>query len=70
MVIIEIFAVMYYAIGLILSIVWWTKENKLQYDEEKNSKQGVEDSMAVLLLLFFTLFWPIKLIKNITKKKN
>lgn len=58
-----IVTIVYFAIGLVLTLMWWNDEYKAEYEYER-SEGEVEEPMAVLLLLGLFLFWPIKLFKN------
>jgi hypothetical protein len=51
--------IIYFVIGMILSIWWWEKEYKVEDEDE------LEKSTVCLFLLFLTFFWPVKLIKNL-----
>jgi hypothetical protein len=53
----------YLAIGIIMAFIWWNDEYKAEYEYEKENGD-TEDSMAIILLLLFTCFWPFKLVKN------
>ena len=59
----QVILIAYFVIGLVLALVWWNDEYKPEYEYEKNTDE-VEESMAVLLIVFLMFFWPIKLIKN------
>ena len=51
--------IIYFVIGMILSIWWWEKEYKVEDEDE------LEKGTVCLFLLFLTFFWPVKLIKNL-----
>ena len=51
--------IIYFVIGMVLSIWWWEKEYKIEDEDE------LEKGTVCLFLLFLTFFWPIKLIKNL-----
>lgn len=53
----------YLIVGFIMAFIWWNNEYKAEYEYEKENGNA-EDSMAVILLLLFTCFWPVKLVKN------
>jgi len=53
----------YLIVGIILTFIWWHDEYEPEYELEK-ANGNAEDSMAVLLLLLFTCFWPFKAVKN------
>jgi hypothetical protein len=46
-----------------MAFIWWNDEYKAEYEYEK-ANGNAEDSMAILLLLLFTCFWPFKVVKN------
>ena len=54
----------YFLIGFILTYIWWKDEYEADYELEKEEEDGVEKSMAVLLLVCLVLFWPLKAVKN------
>ena len=59
----------YLFIGLILALYWL--DNDYAESHEKAVKDGVEDKgMTNIFLLLLMFFWPIKVIKNITRKKR
>jgi hypothetical protein len=51
--------IIYFVIGMVLSIWWWEKEYKVEDEDE------LEKGTVCLFLLFLTFFWPVKLIKNL-----
>jgi hypothetical protein len=59
----QVILIAYFVIGLVLALVWWNDEYKPEYEYEKDADE-VEESMAVLLIVFLMFFWPVKLIKN------
>ena len=61
--IIEIAVLVYFVVGLILSLVWWEQEYKVEYEYEKEYGE-VESGMAILHMTWLMIFWPIKLLKN------
>jgi len=62
--IVEVIVLVYFALGLILSFMWWHDEYEPQYKYYELSENGVDKPMAVLLLLGLTVFWPFKFFKN------
>ena len=58
-----IITILYFAIGTSLAFMWWNDEYKVKYEYAKENGNA-EDSMAIILLLLFTCFWPVKLVKN------
>lgn len=64
-----IISVSYFIIGFILSIYWFNKEYAESYNEAVANK-NIEKGMSSISMLGFMLFWPIKLVKNIIKKKR
>ena len=63
----NIIVVSYFIIGFILTICWWNNEYQVNYevDEEENF---TEIPMAILYLLMWFFFWPIKMIINLMKQ--
>ena len=59
----EWFVVIYFAIGFVCSLMWWNDEYKADYELARKNG-SVETSMASLLLLMMTVFWPLKAIMN------
>ena len=59
----QVILIAYFVMGLVLALMWWNDEYKPEYEYEKDTDE-VEESMAVLLIVFLMFFWPIKLIKN------
>ncbi len=53
----------YFLVGIILAYIWWKDEYEPEYEYEKEM-DGVEEPMAVLLLVALALFWPFKVVKN------
>lgn len=53
----------YFLVGIILAYIWWKDEYELEYEYEKEM-DGVEEPMAVLLLVALVFFWPFKVVKN------
>ena len=51
--------IIYFVIGMVLSIWWWEKEYKVEDEDE------LEKGTVCLFLLFLTFFWPVKLVKNL-----
>ena len=47
----NLYLAIYIIVGLFLSIFWWNKKYKRDYDYAKAKEDGVEDGMAVLFLL-------------------
>ena len=64
-----ILSVSYFVIGFVLAIYWFNKEYAKSYDEAV-ANNNVEKGMSSISMLGFMIFWPIKLIKNIVKKKR
>lgn len=62
-----IYSVIYIVIGVVLAFYWFDKEYKEEYNKVKEEEGAVEDSIVCLLLLFFMVFWPIKLLYNFFK---
>jgi hypothetical protein len=54
--------IIYFVIGMILSIWWWEKEYKVEDEDE------LEKGTVCLFLLFLTFFWPVKLVKNLIER--
>ena len=59
----QVILIAYFVIGLALALMWWNDEYKPEYEYEKDTDE-VEESMAVLLIVFLMFFWPVKFIKN------
>jgi len=53
----------YFLVGIILAYIWWKDEYEPEYEYEKEM-DGVEEPMAVLLLVALVFFWPFKVVKN------
>ena len=65
----EIFVCVYFAVGIILSFYWFDNDYSEEYEEAV--KSGVaEKGAAGLLILLFSLLWPIKLIKRWLRNRN
>ena len=63
--ILSIIFISYFVIGLILSVYWWNKEYKSNYEYDKeNEEVYVEEPMVMIFLAFMVLFWPFVLLKN------
>ncbi len=60
----------YFTIGILLSIIWFKKEYEPEYKELEKSEEGVEKGMAELIMMFMAITWPIKLVYNLIKKKK
>ena len=58
-----IVTIVYFAVGLVLTLMWWNDEYKAEYEYEREEGE-VEEPMAILLLVGLLFFWPIKLVKN------
>lgn len=59
----EIGTIIYFLIGMVCSYHWFEEDYGKEYRELKKNKE-VEDGMAVMVLLFMTIFWlPIFLYK-------
>lgn len=58
-----IITILYFAIGTSLAFMWWNDEYKVKYEYAKKCGEA-EDAMAILLLIFFMFFWPLKIVKN------
>ena len=56
----------YLVVGIILSNHWFNDEFQKDYDELSKTG-GIEDGMAVLLMLIMAVFWPIKLMYNLIR---
>ena len=52
--------IVYFIIGMILTVYWWFAEYKQSYEECK-SKGECEESMVILLWIFTTYIWPVVL---------
>ncbi len=64
-----IISVSYFVIGFVLAIYWFNKEYAESY-KEAVANNNVENGMSSIMMLGFMIFWPIKLTKNIIKKKR
>ena len=64
----NLYLAIYIIVGLFLSIFWWNKKYKRDYDYAKAKEDGVEDGMAVLFLLILMTFWPLVAIYKLIKK--
>ena len=53
----------YFLVGIILAYIWWKDEYEPEYEYEKEM-DGVEEPMAVLLLVGLVLFWPFNAVKK------
>ena len=62
------YIVVYFIIGIILSIYWWNKEYEEDYEKLKKMNE-VDESGTMIFLMFLTVFWPIKFIKNLINKR-
>jgi hypothetical protein len=60
----NIIVVSYFIIGFILTICWWNNKYQVNYevDEEENF---TEIPMAILHLLMWFFFWPIKMVRSL-----
>ena len=57
----------YILIGLAVSLYIWKRDYEEEYEEVKRNEGNVEDSMAIILLLIITMFWPIVIIYKTVK---
>jgi hypothetical protein len=65
----SIITTVYFVVGGILTFYWFNKEYSENY--EKQVKDGLEEKgMVNIFLLLLWVFWPIKLIKNIIRRKK
>lgn len=60
----EYIIIVYFAVGVILSFMWWNDEYDADYELAKKNGTA-ESSMASLLLLMMAVFWPLKAIINV-----
>lgn len=56
-----IYIILYFIIGIFVSIYFWKKDYEEEYNQLKENGE-CEESMAIILLLFILIFWPIKFI--------
>ena len=52
--------IVYFIIGMILTVYWWFDEYKADYDEAIKTDE-CEKPMVILLWLFTTYIWPVVL---------
>lgn len=65
----DIGIIVYFVLGLILTLYWYERDYSKKY-KELEQKEGVEKGMANIFLLFLWVFWPINMIKNLIKYKK
>ena len=63
----NIFVIIYILVGLLIMTYDWDKYHKEEYKRLK-AQNEVEDSAAVLYMLYVTTFWPIKVLGYIFRK--
>jgi len=56
-----IYTIIYFIIGIFVSIYFWKKDYEEEYNQLKENDE-CEEPMAIILLLFIVVLWPIKLI--------
>ena len=64
-----ILVVVYFIVGIILTLYWF----KTDYAESYKSsvEDGTEEKgMTCIFLLLLIIFWPIKLVRNLNKKRR
>jgi len=64
-----ILVVVYFIVGVILALYWF----KTDYAESYKSsvEDGTEEKgMTCIFLLLLIIFWPIKLVRNLIKKRR
>jgi uncharacterized membrane protein YphA (DoxX/SURF4 family) len=64
-----ILVVVYFIVGVILALYWF----KTDYAESYKSsvENGTEEKgMTCIFLLLLIIFWPIKLVRNLIKKRR
>ena len=61
--------IVYMVVGTYLANRWFKKEHEKEY--KLLSENGeVETGMVSLLLLFMTIFWPLKLVYNLIRYRR
>ncbi len=65
----SIVTISYFVIGFILAFYWFNHDYAESYNEAVESDME-EAGMTSIFLLVLTFFWPIKLIKNLIKKRR
>lgn len=64
-----IIGISYFVTGFVLSLYWFTKDYKNEYNELVEN--DIPDrGMTSLFMLVLWLLWPIYLVKNIVKHKR
>ena len=61
-----IYCIIYFIIGIILGFYWWKTDYVEEYEEAK-ANNDVEEGMAVLLILFLIVLWPLFFIHKLIK---
>ena len=56
-----IYTIIYFIIGIFVSIYFWKKYYEEEYNQLKENGE-CEEPMIIILLLFMIVLWPIKLI--------
>ena len=59
----------YMVVGIYLANIWFEKDFGEEY-KTLSEKGEVEMGMVSFLLLFMTIFWPLKLVYNLVKYRR
>lgn len=52
---------LYLIVGIIMALYWWETEFKAEYDTYKKMGIPTDDSMLIIVLAIYMIFWPLKL---------